>query len=151
YKAIDDITFEVSAIHETTWDVNTKEKVESTRTEVLTELAGSQKLEEGEIAAIEVQFAKDITEGSLTTDIRNESELVPATVKKVWDDDENRDGLRAPVTVHLLADGEDTGKKVTLNELNNWIDQISGLPKMKNDRQIKYTWSEDVPEGYTMT
>ncbi|MBQ6513728.1 MAG: Cna B-type domain-containing protein, partial [Clostridia bacterium] len=45
----------------------------------------------------------------------------------------------------------DTGKKVTLNDQNNWIDQISGLEKMKNGKQIKYTWSEDVPEGYTMT
>ena len=102
----------------------------------LTDLAGSQKLEEGEIPAVEVKFAKDITAGSLTADIMNESELTSATVKKIWNDDENRDGLRKPVTVHLLADKVDTGKSVTLNESGNWIGRIDGLARMKNGKLI---------------
>ena len=42
-------------------------------------------------------------------------------VEKVWDDEDDQDGLRPEsVTVKLLADGEDTGLTLTLSEKNGW-------------------------------
>ena len=76
-----------------------------------------------------------------------------AVVRKVWDDDENRDGLRpASLEVALLANGEVSRRKVTLNEANHWTDCLNDLPL--TDRQghaITYTWKEPVVDGYTLT
>ncbi|MBR6442555.1 MAG: Cna B-type domain-containing protein, partial [Clostridia bacterium] len=145
YKKLDPITFTVTAGHTTVWEGEE-------RTTILTSLTvGDVYL--GTLEAPEITFTPELTMGIMKTYIKNEPELVTATVKKVWNDDENRDGLRAlSVTVELLADGNGTGKYVTLNEAGNWIGQITGLDKMKNDQPIKYTWKEvtNVP-FYTLT
>ena len=75
-----------------------------------------------------------------------------ATVKKVWEDEGNRDGLR-PVSLRLelLADGQSTGKYVTLNAENGWIGALRDLPKCDGDREIVYTWKEPNVSGYTLT
>ena len=65
-------------------------------------------------------------------------------VKKAWNDSNNQDGKRPnSVTVHLLADGEDTGKSVTLTEANNWSASFVDLDQKKNGTDINYTVSED--------
>ena len=77
-----------------------------------------------------------------------------ATVKKVWNDDNNRDGKRPDnLTIELLADGEKTGKSVTLNEANHWIGRIDDLIKCTaaEHKEIKYTWAEPEVEGYTLS
>lgn len=48
------------------------------------------------------------------------------SVEKKWDDANNQDGLRAPVTIELLADGKMVDE-VTLNEGNNWKHTFTGL------------------------
>ena len=54
------------------------------------------------------------------------------------------------VTVHLLADGTDTGKTVTLSDSNSWTDTFSGLDKYKADgTEIVYTVKEDDVANYT--
>lgn len=54
------------------------------------------------------------------------------------------------VTVHLLADGTDTGKTVTLSDANSWTDTFSGLDKYKTDgTEIVYSVKEDEVSGYT--
>lgn len=53
------------------------------------------------------------------------------------------------VTVHLYADGTDTGKVVTLNASNSWKNAFGNLRKYSaSGSQIKYTVKEDVPAGY---
>jgi len=76
-----------------------------------------------------------------------------ASVVKVWNDAGNQDGIRpAKITVKLLADGQDTGKTVTLSVDNNWTQSITGLDEKKGGKAIKYTWAEEnVPEGYELT
>ena len=85
----------------------------------------------------------DATTGFTITNTNTEKVNVP--VKKTWV------GPKAgPVTVHLLADGTDTGKTVTLNEANSWADTFSGLDKYKADgTEIVYTVKEDDVAGYT--
>ena len=85
----------------------------------------------------------DVASGFTITNTNTEKVNVP--VKKTWV------GPKAgPVTVHLLADGADTGKTVTLNEANSWADTFSGLDKYKADgTEIVYTVKEDDVAGYT--
>lgn len=75
-----------------------------------------------------------------------------ATVKvsKVWDDGDDRDGLRPEsVTVHLLADGQDTGKAVALAADGGWTGQFDGLDRTGADgRAIAYTVEEEAVRGY---
>ena len=102
----------------------------------------------------ELEFEADPESGCLTLEVPNESELTSALVKKVWDDDNDRDGLRTLIpnlAVELVADNEPTGKVIQLNARNNWIGRIDELPKMKDGSEIVYTWKEaDIP-GYSLT
>ena len=79
---------------------------------------------------------------------------VPSVVEvkgvKAWNDVHNQDGKRpGSITIHLLADGTDTGKSVTLTEETGWEFAFTGLPKCNNGSKITYTVSEDEVEGYT--
>src|SRR5699024_5287144 len=48
-------------------------------------------------------------------------EQTSINVVKAWEDANNQDGIRPDsVTVKLLADGEETGETIELNETNNW-------------------------------
>ncbi len=85
-------------------------------------------------------------------------------VKKVWNDNNDQDGLRPDtVTVKLKANGDDTGKTLTLSKDNNWQGAFSGLDQYLDGKEITYT-IEEVPvtdyqsvitgsdsEGFTIT
>jgi len=89
-----------------------------------------------------------VTEGTVTTLTNTHTpEVTQASVQKVWEDNDNQDGIRpASLTVTLS-----NGQSVTLNEANHWFGTIENLPKYANGREIKYTWTEDgLPEGYEL-
>ena len=72
------------------------------------------------------------------------------TVSKVWNDNGNQDGIRANViTVHLLANGKDSGQTLELSEGNGWTGSFTNLPKFANGKEIRYTIAEVSVEGYT--
>lgn len=53
-------------------------------------------------------------------------------------------------TVRLLADGEDAGQSIELNESNGWKHSFEGLAKYsKSGSAIAYTVAEDPVEGYS--
>ena len=69
-------------------------------------------------------------------------------VEKVWNDNNNQDGVRpSEVIIKLLANGEDTGKTVTLNAQNNWQASFDNLPVKENGNTIIYTISESSSNG----
>ena len=81
------------------------------------------------------------------TDIKNSytPEITSVTVTKAWVGPKTNS-----VTVHLLADGTDTGKTVTLSDANSWTDSFSGLDKYNADgTEIVYSVKEDEVSGYT--
>ena len=81
--------------------------------------------------------------------VKNDLLRVPAFVRKVWDDDNNRDGLRpVALEVELKANGELTGIKETLNEENHWNACVTGLRKSIDGKDIEYTWTEPSVPGY---
>ncbi|WP_172120663.1 Cna B-type domain-containing protein [Actinomyces faecalis] len=86
----------------------------------------------------------------ITLDVVNGVAKVNVPVTKVWSDDSDRDGLRPPaVTVHLLADGEDTGQTLTLSEANSWKGTFTNLVEYQGATPVAYTVSEDAVTGYT--
>ena len=73
------------------------------------------------------------------------SVTVDIDVEKVWKDSNT---IRPDqVVIHLLADKEDTGEKLVLKD-GNWTGSFKDLKKYKNGKEIKYTISEDTPNGY---
>ena len=72
-------------------------------------------------------------------------------VTKVWDDNDDQDGLRpASVTFHLKADGVDTGKTLQLPQPDGtWSGTFSALDRYKAGKEIQYTVTEDAVTGYT--
>ena len=71
-------------------------------------------------------------------------------VKKVWKDENNQDGKRpTSVTVKLLADGQDTGKTLTLTEANGWAGSFKDLDADKGGTPIQYTVVEVTVPSYT--
>ena len=125
----------------------------------------------GYLLAADTTFIIDKEDGTITSDalrtsdgvllIKDDMIKVSATVRKIWDDDDNRDGIRpASIEVVLLrktegVDPDDTipYRKVTLSEANNWIATEKELPMVDSEcRNYIYTWQEPAAgTGYTLT
>ena len=76
--------------------------------------------------------------------------------KKIWDDANNKDGIRPDsITVALLANGKETGKTVTVTKAtalsdNEWAFEFTGLDRYANGKPIEYTVKEvGTVNGYT--
>ena len=78
-----------------------------------------------------------------------QSEKTDITVTKVWDDEDDKDGLRPErVTVYLLADGVRLGGTF-LNEANEWTDTFTDLDVYSaSGEPIEYTVTEKAVTGY---
>ena len=70
---------------------------------------------------------------------------------KVWDDNNNQDGIRpAEIKVQLYANGTPVGNETVLNEDNAWTYTFTELPQFENSKEIEYTVKEiNIPNGYT--
>ena len=79
-------------------------------------------------------------------------ETTARAVEKVWNDNNNRDGLRPDsIQVKLKANGTIV-ENVALNESNNWKHTWNGLPKNENGNEINYEIEEiSTVSGYTTT
>ncbi|MQW24005.1 MULTISPECIES: Cna B-type domain-containing protein [unclassified Lactococcus] len=75
------------------------------------------------------------------------------TVKKVWDDKNDQDGIRPQnIRVQLYADNVKKGDEVSLNASNNWTYTWKDLEETKDGTDIKYTVKEvGTPSGYAIT
>ena len=90
--------------------------------------------------------------GTSKVTITNTEEETSATVRKVWNDSDNQDGIRpASLTVDLM-NGTTKVAEVTLNAGNNWTQTVEHLLKYNNGQKITYTWNEkNLPDSYTLT
>lgn len=71
-------------------------------------------------------------------------------VHKTWQDSETS---HDSISISLYANGEDTGKSVTLSDDNEWMGSFENLVKYDaSGKLIVYTMKENsVPDGYTVT
>jgi nitrogen fixation protein len=75
--------------------------------------------------------------------------MTEVNVTKVWDDNDNQDGVRpVNVTVELFADGVKINETV-LNEGNGWKFTFTDLPVKNNGQVINYTVNETAIANYT--
>ena len=90
------------------------------------------------------------TVGGKETNETEDPVAIDILVTKEWNDADNQDGIRPDsVIIKLLADGEDTGKILTLNEDNEWKGTFTELDKNKAGKEIAYTIKEEpVPSEY---
>ncbi|MBR4360647.1 MAG: Cna B-type domain-containing protein, partial [Clostridia bacterium] len=89
-----------------------------------------------------------VTEGTVTTLTNTHTpETTSVTVIKVWDDADNRDGIRPDSVIAVLSNG----LRVTLNEENEWRATVDDLPVYDGGEVIVYTWTEEKIPGYELT
>ena len=82
--------------------------------------------------------------------ITNTRKTTTHTVKKGWEDNDNKLGLRKAIKVQLKQNGENYGEAIELSEENHWEHTFTDLPASSNGVAYEYTVEElDVPEGYT--
>ena len=87
-------------------------------------------------------YIYDDVGGTLT--IKDKMDKTYVKVSKEWVGPKG-----SSATIHLWADGLDTGNSVTLNERNNWQHTFEGLKKKNTDgSEIQYTVKEDAITNY---
>lgn len=98
------------------------------------------------VAKEEAQFV----DGKATITNKRTPETTEVTVKKVWDDAKNQDGIRpASITVHLLANGEKVQTATVSGESEKWSHTFTNLPVYKKGQKIIYTVTEDTVANYS--
>ena len=94
----------------------------------------------------EAQFV----DGKATITNKRTPETTEVSVKKVWDDAQNQDGLRpSTITVHLLANGEEVQAATLSGEGDTWSHSFTDLPVYKNGQKLVYTVTEDTVANYS--
>jgi hypothetical protein len=83
----------------------------------------------------------------ITLYAKYEQILIDVSVAKEWNDEEDQDGLR-PDSIDVTLSN---GTKVTLNEENKWTATVKDVPEYEDGEKVKYTWTEETPEGYELT
>ncbi len=90
------------------------------------------------------------TDGKATITNKRTPETTTVTVKKVWDDAQNQDGLRpSTIKVHLLANGTEVQALDLTGEGDEWTHTFSDLPVYKDGQKVVYTVTEDKVDNYT--
>ncbi len=72
-------------------------------------------------------------------------------VTKIWNDNNNQDGIRPDkIKVNLYIDGKKSDKSLILSLDNNWTGKFTNLPKYKSEgKEVKYTVKEESIKNYT--
>lgn len=111
------------------------------------------KLVSASIEGIEMPAAKEITVQTYESryhDLGLYASQINIPVEKVWDDNNNQDGIRPnSVTVTLYANNQSTGKSLTLSKANGWKGTFENLDEFKDGEKINYTVEEAPVSGYT--
>lgn len=105
---------------------------------------------EEKIPGYTTTIAKDASGYKFTLTNAKTIDTVAKTVSKVWDDNNNQDGLR-PTAITVILTGDDGSRRVkSVTAAENWTVTFENLPKNKNHGQnIQYTVSEAFVSGYT--
>ena len=86
---------------------------------------------------------------TITNKYTPEPETIDITVKKVWNDANDKDKLRpAKVTVRILANGDEI-ESFELSEENKWTATLEDQPVSDGEKEITYTVNEDTVKSYT--
>ncbi|OLF47818.1 hypothetical protein BU202_04955 [Streptococcus cuniculi] len=101
---------------------------------------------------VTAEYSASITADGTHYTITNSYTPQKTSIKgsKVWNDGNNQDGIRpTSITVHLFANGVDTGKTATASEATGWHYSFDDVDQYKDGQLIQYTVTEDAVPGYT--
>ena len=99
------------------------------------------------LSGYKVAIGGTVTDGFTITNT-HETDETSITVTKVWEDNNNQDGIRPPEITATLYANEKPKETITLSE-GKWTHTFTGLPVMENGTKINYTIDEtEVPEEY---
>jgi len=98
-------------------------------------------------------YTPSYSEDTFTITNTHTPETIDKTVKKVWNDNENQDGIRPQsITVQLYTGTEKYGDPITLPQNDKWEYTWKGLSKYSAGNAITYTVEEiSAISGYTTT
>ena len=100
---------------------------------------------------VENGYSVSYSDNGLTITNTREVEKTSVTVNKIWNDNDNQDGMRYEVIAELYKNGVATGITVRLNEDNRYSATINDLDKYENGNVINYTFVEtNVENGYSV-
>lgn len=105
---------------------------------------------EEKIPGYTTTIAKDASGYKFTLTNAKTIDTITKTVSKVWNDNNNQDGLR-PTSITVILTGDDGSRRVkSVTAAENWTVTFENLPKNQNHGQnIQYTVSEAFVSGYT--
>lgn len=79
-------------------------------------------------------------------------EVTSKKVTKVWNDNNNQDGIRPNSVTISLYNGDKLVKTAELNSSSDWTYYFTNLPKYENGKEIIYIAKEvNVPDGYEVS
>ena len=111
-------------------------------------------IEESTVTGYTAVITETATTGFLVTNTHT-PETVTIQGTKTWDDSNNSKGKRpSSITIKLLADGVETGEKVTITKNDSWQYKFENMPKYKSGesgKEIKYTVEEEYVTDYEPT
>ncbi|MBR5417324.1 MAG: Cna B-type domain-containing protein [Clostridiales bacterium] len=76
-------------------------------------------------------------------------EKISLSVEKIWDDNNNQDGIRPASISVVLKNGTTVVDTLTLEDSNDWKGSVTGLDKYAGGQVIAYEWEEVSVTGYT--
>lgn len=100
---------------------------------------------------VDENYTASYSTGTLTiTNTHVPATIEKLTMTKIWDDDNNRDGIRPEsIDVKLLANDEPCGRVEKVTAADNWSYTWNNLPVYADGEEIKYTVEEvNVADGY---
>ena len=77
-------------------------------------------------------------------------ETTSQTVAKVWQDNDDKQGIRPASIAVSLSDGKKIVATVILNKENNWTATVNNLPTVVDGEKVTYTWTEQSVLGYKL-
>ena len=99
-----------------------------------------------------IEESLDETTGEKVFRVINQYESTNRTVKKIWEDDNNKRGKRpSDIKVQLLQDGIPYQDEIDLNASNGWTHTWEGIPLKNEDTLYTYTIREIPVDGYETT
>ena len=174
YSLDEVITYEITVLNDgnvTITDISVTDTVEGYEAVDLTEKLEKRELKPGESVTVTFEHKvteKDVEKGEVVNVATatgkdpegDEPEVTPGrdpepvnqnttlTVIKVWEDNNDQDGMRpASLTVSLMADGERLRQEV-LNADNSWKTEVSVPIYNAEGKKITYQWTEPTIEYY---
>ena len=98
------------------------------------------------------EFKAEVADDSDELTFINKMVWIELPVRKVWKDNDNEYQMRTKsINVHLLANGEDTGRVLVLSDANQWQGVFDELPAYLDGEEIVYEVEEEKIENYVVS